>query len=122
MQSLLLILPGNYYIGNISPRNVFVAKTTKAYVLKFSNLVDFSFDYATICDKNYSSVEKPKPSDNEIWFSELYACCRCMQEMMERDKYYLQKKNIREFNTRYKGKYPKIAGILMYFLLKGENP
>ncbi|EAR98677.2 hypothetical protein TTHERM_00581810 (macronuclear) [Tetrahymena thermophila SB210] len=119
--SLILILFHNYYIGNINPKNIFVSKAQNQFVIKFSNLVDFSFDYSQICDKNYACIFQKKPTEIEIWFSELYSCCRCMQEMMDRDKYYLQKKNVKEFIARHKNKYQKIMNILSFFLLRNDS-
>lgn len=48
----------------------------------------------------------------EIWYNELYACCRCVQEMIERDAFYLEKRHAKEFLAKFKPKYTKLTGIL----------
>lgn len=62
LDSLILILSHNFYIGNIAPKNVFLSVVGSEFIVKFSNLVDFSFDYNQIADKFYAIVYKKKPT------------------------------------------------------------
>lgn len=62
LDSLILILSHNFYIGNIAPKNVFLSVVGDEFIVKFSSLVDFSFDYNQIVDKFYAVAYKNKPT------------------------------------------------------------
>lgn len=61
-ESTLLVLSHNYFVGNLSSKNIFLARNKDKLIVKFSNLVDFSFDYSQIANPHYATFSAKKPT------------------------------------------------------------